>query len=138
MRNALKLVANATGYGIFVQLDVNERSKPIAIHCYPATGPQFLVDMDKVEEPGEFFHPLVGTLITGAARLMLAITERLVIDSGLTWTFCDTDSMAIAKPRHEQGKFFKRPKPFGIGSSRSIPMRSTSICSSWRTRISVL
>ena len=29
---------------------------------------------------------------------MLAITERLVLDNGLDWAFCDTDSMAIAKP----------------------------------------
>lgn len=29
---------------------------------------------------------------------MLAITERLVADQGLEWAFCDTDSMAIAKP----------------------------------------
>ena len=50
------------------------------------------------EMPGTFFHPLLGTLITGAARLMLAIAERLVTDKGLEWSFCDTDSMAIAKP----------------------------------------
>ncbi len=97
-RNALKLVANSTGYGIFVQLDVNELSKPVAVRCYPASGRDFVVEMDKVEEPGEFFHPLLGTLITGAARLMLAITERIIADAGLTWTFCDTDSMAIAQP----------------------------------------
>jgi plasmid maintenance system antidote protein VapI len=97
-RNALKLVANATGYGIFVQLDVNEHSKPVAIRCHPSSGREFLTDMDKVEEPGEFFHPLLGTLITGAARLMLAITERLINDAAITWTFCDTDSMAIAQP----------------------------------------
>jgi hypothetical protein len=41
---------------------------------------------------------LRGTLITGAARLMLAITERLLIDEGLDWVFCDTDSMAFAAP----------------------------------------
>lgn len=29
---------------------------------------------------------------------MLAIPERLVLDAGLDWVFCDTDSMAIAKP----------------------------------------
>jgi hypothetical protein len=28
---------------------------------------------------------------------MLAITERLILDEGLDWAFCDTDSMAIAK-----------------------------------------
>jgi hypothetical protein len=29
---------------------------------------------------------------------MLAITERLLIDEGLDWVFCDTDSMAFAAP----------------------------------------
>ena len=52
----------------------------------------------KVEEPGQYFHPLLATLITGAARLMLGIAERLCIEKGLDWAFCDTDSLAIAKP----------------------------------------
>lgn len=29
---------------------------------------------------------------------MLAITERLTLDHGLNWAFCDTDSLAMAKP----------------------------------------
>jgi hypothetical protein len=29
---------------------------------------------------------------------MLAITERRLLDEGLDWAFCDTDSMAFAKP----------------------------------------
>jgi hypothetical protein len=29
---------------------------------------------------------------------MLAITERLLIDAGLEWAFCDTDSMAFVAP----------------------------------------
>ena len=29
---------------------------------------------------------------------MLAITERLLIDEGLDWVFCDTNSMAFAAP----------------------------------------
>ncbi|MGH6877533.1 MAG: helix-turn-helix domain-containing protein [Rhizomicrobium sp.] len=107
-RNVLKLVANAMGYGIFVQQNVQELAEPVAVHCYPATGREFLVDMDQVEQPGEFFHPLLGTLITSAARLMLAITERLVFDAGLDWAFCDTDSMAIAKPAGMDNAEFHR------------------------------
>jgi len=108
-RNALKLVANSTGYGIFVQQDVQELAERVAIHCYPATGREFLVDMDSVEQPGEFFHPLLGTLIASGARLMLAITERLVFDAGLDWVFCDTDSMAIAKPAGmDNAEFYRR------------------------------
>ena len=71
---------------------------PAATRCYPQHGPEFLRDMLNVEERGEYFHPLLGTLITGAARLMLAMAERQVVDQGLDWSFCDTDSMAIAKP----------------------------------------
>jgi hypothetical protein len=48
-------------------------------------------------------------LITGAARLMLAITERLAHDVGLEWAFCDTDSMAMAKPAEMiQQDFFEK------------------------------
>jgi hypothetical protein len=52
---------------------------------------------------------LLATLITGAARLMLTIAERLAEDSGITWAFCDTDSMTLAKPEGMgQKDFFER------------------------------
>ena len=94
----LKILANATSYGNFVELNVEDLSRPEQRSCYGYSGEPFAIKTDKSEEPGRYFHPLIGTLITGAARLMLAITERLALDSGLDWAFCDTDSMAIAKP----------------------------------------
>ena len=50
-------------------------------------------------KPGAYFHPLLATLITGAARLRLALAEHQVIEHGLYWVFCDTDSIAIANSR---------------------------------------
>ena len=50
----------------------------------------------KFEKPGKYFHPLLGTLITGAARLMLALAEYQVSEQKLDWAFCDTDSIVIA------------------------------------------
>ena len=94
----LKIFANAASYGNFVELNVEDLTKPQQRTCYGGAGDPFPIKTDKSEEPGRYFHPLIGTLITGAARLMLAITERLILDSGLDWAFCDTDSMAIAKP----------------------------------------
>jgi hypothetical protein len=94
----LKILANATSYGNFVELNVEDLSHSEQLSCHGYTGAPFPITSDKIEEPGRYFHPLIGTLITGAARLMLAITERLVLASGLDWAFCDTDSMAIAKP----------------------------------------
>jgi transcriptional regulator with XRE-family HTH domain len=66
----------------------------------------FEVDVHKIEKPGRYFHPLLATLITGAARLMLTTAERLVADHGLDWAFCDTDSIAIAKPETMEGPDF--------------------------------
>ena len=45
---------------------------------------------------GEYFHPLLGTLVTGAARLTLALAEYQVSEQKLDWGFCDTESIAIA------------------------------------------
>lgn len=105
---ALKILANATSYGIFVELNVQDaytetetgtRNKPkarLARYGYDETRHEII---SKVEEiPGEFFHPLLATLITGAARLMLALSERVAADQGLDWIFCDTDGIAFAKP----------------------------------------
>jgi hypothetical protein len=95
---ALKILANATSYGIFVEVNVNNLEKRETRNCFGTRGIGFPIETDKSEEPGKYFHPLLATLITGAARLMLAISETLTLNSGLDWAFCDTDSMAIAKP----------------------------------------
>jgi hypothetical protein len=94
----LKLVANAACYGIYVELNVEALDKAARATCHGADGRSFPLSIDKIEKPGAYFHPLIATFIAGAARLMLAVTERLICDSGLDWAFCDTDSMAIAKP----------------------------------------
>lgn len=97
-QNALKIAANATSYGIWVEVNVDDRPKRSPVTVHHSTGNPFSFLTDRHENPGTYFHPLLATLITGAARLMLANTERLVTDAGLDWSFCDTDSMAIAKP----------------------------------------
>jgi hypothetical protein len=108
-QQALKILANSTSYGIFVEMNVADLDAPESLTCYRPDGEGFSVDSIKIEEPGKFFHPLLATLITGAARLMLGIAERLCVEKGLDWAFCDTDSMAIAKPDGMgQAEFFER------------------------------
>ena len=58
------------------------------------------------EEPGEFFAPFIATHITAGGRLMLAICERLAANRGLSYAFCDTDSMAFARPDDMSQKDF--------------------------------
>ncbi len=101
----LKILANATSYGIFVELNAEEQDDPVTVQCH-GPGGMFPTTVHQLEEPGTYFHPLLATLITGAARLMLAITERLLLDARLNWAFCDTDSMAIAKPAAMENEVF--------------------------------
>lgn len=103
---ALKILANATSYGIFVEVNVSDLDRREQRTCFGPGGVGFSVGTDKNEEPGRYFHPLLATWVTGAARLMLAITETLIEQSGLDWAFCDTDSMAIAKPSEMDGATF--------------------------------
>ncbi|RYG87541.1 MAG: hypothetical protein EON59_07115 [Alphaproteobacteria bacterium] len=95
---ALKILANATSYGIFIEMIVNDLEKAETLKGYGTDGVEFPVSTNKYEQPGSYFHPLLATLITGAARLMLALAERRAADEGLDWVFCDTDSIAMARP----------------------------------------
>ena len=105
---AAKNVANATTYGIFIELNVEDTPDGTVGMCY-GPGKAFAVRTDRFEQPGAYFHPLVAVFTTGAARLMLATSERLVRDAGLDWAFCDTDSMALAKPETiSKAEFLRR------------------------------
>jgi hypothetical protein len=108
-QNALKIAASATSYGIFAEINVNDRAKKEGSRVNGAASASFVVDTLKDEQPGKYFHPLLAATITGGARLMLAIAERLIQDEGLEWAFCDTDSMAIAKPQNmPETEFYKK------------------------------
>jgi hypothetical protein len=93
---ALKILANATSYGIFIELNVEDADDEDApVLLFTSQGKR-TVSASERELPGRYYHPLLATLITGAARLMLALSERLAFERGLNWAFCDTDSMAFA------------------------------------------
>ena len=94
----IKIIANATSYGIFVELNVEEQDRLEEVCCYGPDGNGFSTWVRTIENPGTFFHPLLATLITGAARLMLALAECQATKSGVSWAFCDTDSMGLARP----------------------------------------
>jgi hypothetical protein len=109
LENALKLLANSSSYGVlneFIADDRLEEVPTIVYHGGKSTKVKaraHKVGMDgtteisdyKVEKAGKFFAPF-GTLIPAAGRLLLAIAEKLAADRGLTYAFCDTDSMAFA------------------------------------------
>ena len=108
-QQALKIIANATSYGIFVELNVDTQDRLRELNCFGLDGDAFAVWGHNLESPGSFFHPLLATLITGAARLLLGTAEALAARAGIDWAVCDTDSMVLAKPETmDPGVFLQR------------------------------
>lgn len=97
-RQFLKIMANSTSYGIFVQINAQDEDRKVWRMIHVHGQEPFPALLAKSEEPGPCFQPLLGTLITGAARLMLALAQHRAGAEGLNWAFCDTDSIALAMP----------------------------------------
>lgn len=95
---AIKILANSTSYGIYIEVLRDNAPRPEALNVFGPDGNCHEIQSTALEEPGKRFHPLLGTLITGAARLMLALSEAEAAAQGLGWVFCDTDSLALARP----------------------------------------
>jgi len=93
LQQVIKIIANATSYGIFVEIRTLDETKKIPIDVYGLT--QFSNQKTKIEEAGFMFNPIIAISITSASRLLLATTEALLTKHGATYAYCDTDSMAI-------------------------------------------
>jgi hypothetical protein len=98
IEKTLKIIANSTSYGIFIEINRDDAPKSERLNAFGPNGDCFETRSKAIEEPGRFFNPLLGILITGAARLMLGLAEKLTTDFGLDWAFCDTDSLAMTRP----------------------------------------
>jgi hypothetical protein len=92
---ALKVLANAASYGIYAEMHREESDKEVKILCQGIDPEPYPCQVQHPETPGEYCFPPFASLITGAARLMLALLEHCVCELGGTYAMEDTDSMAI-------------------------------------------
>jgi hypothetical protein len=97
---ALKVLANATSYGIFAEMIREETAERAPVTCYGIDPKPFACEVANPEHAGEYCFPPLASLITAAARLMLALLERCVSDLSGTYAMEDTDSMAIVATQH--------------------------------------
>lgn len=97
---ALKVLANATSYGIYAEMIREESEEAIPVTCYGIDAEPFTCRVTHPDNPGAYCFPPLASLITGAARLMLALLERCVSDLKGTYAMEDTDSMAIVSTEH--------------------------------------
>ena len=92
---ALKVLANATSYGIYAEMNRQETEERVKVQCRGIDPEPYECSVIHPEKAGEFCFPPMASLITGAARLMLALLEHTVSELGGTYAMEDTDSMAI-------------------------------------------
>ena len=72
-----------------------ESDRAVNVQCHGIDPSFFTCSVAHPDVPGEYCFPPMASLITGAARLMLALLEYSVSELGGTYAMEDTDSMAI-------------------------------------------
>ena len=92
---ALKVLANSTSYGIYAEMNREESDDPVRVTCHGIDEEPFSCSVGHPDIPGKYCFPPLASLITGGARLMLALLEYSVTKRGGTYAMEDTDSMAI-------------------------------------------
>lgn len=97
---ALKVLANSASYGIYAEMIWQESDAKVRTKSYGIDEEAFVCNTTHPEVPGEYCFPPMASLITGAARLMLALLEYSVAGLGGTYVMEDTDSMAIVASDH--------------------------------------
>jgi hypothetical protein len=95
LKKAFKILANAASYGIYAEMNRQESDEKVVTTCHGIDAEPFKCLVQHPDVPGEYCFPPLASLITGAARLMLALLENCIREFGGTCAMEDTDSMAI-------------------------------------------
>lgn len=97
---ALKILASATCFGIYAQMDRREEKDKVEVTCRGIDPDPFTCTVSHPEFPGEFWFAPLGSLITAGARLMLALLDHCISALRGTYVMEDTDSMAVVATEH--------------------------------------
>lgn len=95
LERGLKEMAAGGAYGIFAEINVTPSKNDDDLVGDVYSDIVYPSPNVHDERPGAYTNPIIATLVTGGARLMLALLESEVIKRGSTSAFCDTDSLAI-------------------------------------------
>ena len=111
IQSILKIIANAASYGIYIQINSENRENENTIHGLTSFG----CKSNKTEYPSVHFNPIIATFLTAGARLVLAAAESLVLRNEGYLAYCDTDSVMVS-PKHVKlvQEFFSKLNPYDI------------------------
>lgn len=108
---AIKILVNAMSYGIFIELNPEDRKSDIEVYGLDS----FSTSQNRYEKPGNFYHPLLAVMITSGSKLFLAMAEAKVKELGATHAYMDTDSIFVP-PEHAQQitDYFQPLNPYNL------------------------
>ena len=108
----LKIIANATSYGIYIEENTRSLDNPQDIEVNSVE--HFTSRVKKIEDTGKYFNPIMASLITGSARLILAIAESIAVKDGYI-AYMDTDSIFVSPNKVKEIQDFFRPlNPYSV------------------------
>ena len=89
--DAIKILVNATAYGIFMELNREPKKSKILVY----TGNGVFATKNRFEKEGRYYNPILATLITDGAKLLLGIGDLILQDHNEVMAYTDTDRMFI-------------------------------------------
>jgi hypothetical protein len=119
LKHALKVIANSTAYGAFVELNGEQKSKPVKLNVFSGEHNHRQSARD-IEVPGKWYFPALASFITSGGRLLLAMAEKCVTDAGGYWLFADTDSLAVGASPKGGTVYPRRPQEESEMDQREI------------------
>lgn len=96
IQNGLKLLVNATSYGINIEL--NTVKDVVDLEVYGNDECFQVKNSTSYQQPGKYYNPVIGSLITSGGRLLLALAQALGHKEGLDYLMTDTDSISFVRP----------------------------------------
>jgi hypothetical protein len=96
IQQGMKIAANATAYGIPIEINVAEHRTKVLVTVHRPDGTHYRCHTKRTEEPGRYFHPLIATLVASGGRLLLQTAITLANHAGGRHVMCDTDGIFIA------------------------------------------
>ncbi len=121
---AIKILVNATSYGIFIELIPEDKSSDIQVYGLDS----FNTSENRFEKPGNYYHPLLAVMITAASRLFLVMAEAKLKEQSGIHAYMDTDSI-FCPPEYAQAiiDYFQPLNPY----SRDIPLLKAEKVDMW-------
>ncbi len=94
----IKILANATSYGIFIELLRELYDSEIVVYG----GNEVFDDIKRHEREGKYYNPIIATMITDGAKLLLGLGDLILKEHNEVVAYCDTDSLFVPKQYTEE------------------------------------